>query len=265
MNILSEIIVRKRQRLEVAKLNMPEQQLRLQAEEVQRSLPSHSLSQAIAVNDGLNIIAEFKRRSPSRGFIREGAAATEIARSYEIGGAKAVSVLTEEDYFAGSLADLQEIRAAVGLPLLRKDFIVDPYQIYEAAAAGANAILLIVAALDDHDLLQLREIAENAVGLDALVEVHTREELKRAEDSGATLVGINNRDLHTFEVSIDTSFRLAAIAPRNAILVSESGLYQTSDLEALRDAGYNGFLIGESLMRSEKPNEALQALRGSGK
>jgi indole-3-glycerol phosphate synthase len=153
------------------------------------------------------------------------------------------------------------------LPVLRKDFVFDEYQIYESAAAGADAILLIVAALDDETLSRLRRVAEDQLGMDALVEVHTSEEMKRAVASGATLIGVNNRDLRTFEVSLQTSLSLAREAPSDALLISESGLRAPDDLRRLREAGYHGFLIGETLMRAENPEDALRnfvgaALRG---
>jgi indole-3-glycerol phosphate synthase len=173
-----------------------------------------------------------------------------------------MSVLTEEDYFAGSLDDLRQVKAVVDLPVLRKDFIVDEYQVYESAAAGADAILLIVAVLDDEELLRLRRLAEDELYMDALVEVHTSDEMKRAAACGAKLIGVNNRDLRTFEVSLDTSLRLAREAPAEAVLISESGLKNSDDLRCLYDAGYRGFLIGETLMRAEDPEQALRSFRG---
>jgi indole-3-glycerol phosphate synthase len=172
-----------------------------------------------------------------------------------------MSVLTEEDYFGGSLDDLRAVKNTVELPVLRKDFVFDEYQVYESAAAGADAVLLIVAALDDETLSRLRRLAEDDLGMDALVEVHSSEEMKRAVASGATLIGVNNRDLRTFEVSLDTSFALAREAPPEALLVSESGLHTADDLERLFAAGYRGFLIGELLMRSGNPEQALRKLR----
>ena len=245
MNVLSEIIAKKRERVREAKT---------------RANP-HAFRRALQ-NDGLNIIAEFKRRSPSKGMIREGAIPIEMARAYEAGGAAAMSVLTEEDYFAGSLDDLRQVKSTVALPVLRKDFIIDEYQVYESAAAGADAILLIVAALDDELLSRLRRLAEDELQMDALVEVHTSEEMKRAAACGAKLIGVNNRDLRTFEVSLDTSLRLAREAPPEALLVSESGLKNSADLLRLRDAGYQGFLIGETLMRADDPAAALRSFRG---
>jgi indole-3-glycerol phosphate synthase len=170
-------------------------------------------------------------------------------------------VLTEEDYFLGSLADLRAVRAAVELPLLRKDFIVAEWQVYESAAAGADALLLIVAALDDEQLLRLRRLAEDELRMDALVEVHTRAELYRAEACGAQIVGVNNRNLHTFTVNIETSVELIRARRTDALFVSESGLRSSSDLQRLRALGYNGFLIGETLMRADDAVATLRALR----
>lgn len=253
MNFLSEIIERKRERLELAKQTVP-----LGA--IERRSNPHRLRQAL-VRDGINIIAEFKRRSPSKGMIRVDADLKQIVTSYEAGGASAISILTEEDYFSGSLDDLRAARSAVELPLLRKDFIFDDYQVYESAAAGADAVLLIVAALDDQKLTSLRRLAEDELGIDALVEVHTREEMQRAVACGANLIGVNNRNLHTFEVSLETSISLAR--ETDAILISESGLRTAADLSRLHDAGYRGFLIGESLMRAEDPEAALRELMGT--
>lgn len=245
MNVLSEIVARKRERVREAKTRARQHAFR-----------------GVLGNDGINIIAEFKRRSPSKGMIREGANPIEIARAYEAGGAAAMSVLTEEDYFAGSLGDLRQVKATVDLPVLRKDFIVDEYQVYESAAAGADAILLIVAALDDESLARLRRLAEDELQMDALVEVHTSDEMKRAAACGAKLIGVNNRDLRTFEVSLDTSVSLSREAPADALLISESGLKSPDDLQRLHDAGYRGFLIGETLMRAEDPTAALRTFRG---
>ena len=244
MDLLREIISKKRERVAVAK----------------RVARPHALRNALG-REGINIIAEFKRRSPSKGIIRADANLSEIARGYEAGGAAAMSVLTEEDYFGGSLDDLRAVKNTVELPVLRKDFVFDEYQVYESAAAGADAVLLIVAALDDETLARLRGFAEDELGMDALVEVHSSEEMKRAVASGATLIGVNNRDLRTFEVSLDTSFALAREAPPEALLVSESGLHTADDLERLFAAGYRGFLIGEMLMRSGNPEQALRKLR----
>ena len=244
MDVLSEIIEKKRERVREAKM---------------RARP-HAFRTALRA-DGINIIAEFKRRSPSKGMIREGANPVEVARAYQAGGAAAMSVLTEEDYFAGSLDDLREVKSAVELPVLRKDFIVDEYQVYESAVAGADAILLIVAALEDESLFRLRMVAEDELGMDALVEVHTSDEMRRAAACGARLIGVNNRDLRTFAVSLETSISLAREAPSEALLISESGLKHAADLQRLYEAGYRGFLIGETLMRADDPAVALRSFR----
>ena len=259
MNILSEIIARKQQQLEAAKQLLAFETLRATAHGTRETATPHALRTALSANR-INIIAEFKRRSPSKGVIRSAADPSKIAGEYASGGAAAVSVLTEENYFDGSLDDLRAIRRAIRLPLLRKDFVFDEYQVHEAAAAGADAILLIVAALDDEKLSSLREIAEDKLGMDALVEVHDEAEMTRAAQCGAKLIGVNNRDLRTFEVSLETSLKLANDAPSNAVLISESGLKSTEDLLRLKAAGYRGFLIGESLMRAESPRQALTEL-----
>ena len=261
MNVLSEIIAKKRARVIAVQEAVPFAEARRQAHGVRRDAHPHALRRALR-GDGINIIAEFKRRSPSKGTIRAEANLRESVRSYEAGGAVALSVLTEEDYFDGSLDDLCSAKSSVKLPVLRKDFVFEDYQVYESAAAGADAILLIVAALDDETLSHLRELAEDELKLDALVEVHTSDEMQRAKAAGATLIGVNNRDLRTFTVSLDTSLSLAREAPPGALLISESGIHSSSDLHRLRDAGYHGFLIGETLMRADNPEAALRNLRG---
>jgi indole-3-glycerol phosphate synthase len=259
VNVLSEIIGKKRERVAAAKK-------RVMLPELPRRESPHALRAALRA-EGINIIAEFKRRSPSKGVIRADANLSQMVESYEAGGAVGISVLTEEDYFDGSLDDLKTVKTTVDLPVLRKDFVFDKYQVYESAAAGADAILLIVAALDDEMLSQLRRVAEDELGIDALVEVHSSQEMKRAVASGATLIGVNNRDLRTFEVSLDTSLSLAREAPSDALLLSESGLRGPDELRLLREAGYHGFLIGETLMRADNPEDTLRnfvgaALRG---
>jgi indole-3-glycerol phosphate synthase len=258
MNFLSTIIDQKRQRVETAKLSVSPDVLQATARGVRDKAIPHALLGALKVESRINIIAEFKRKSPSRGEIRRNADPSIIAKAYEAAGASAVSVLTEEGYFDGSLDDLRSVRQAISLPILRKDFIFEQYQVYESAAAGADAILLIVAALDDESLRRLRHTAEDELGLDALVEVHTREEMGRATNSGAKLIGVNNRNLETFEVSLDTSARLAPMGEDNALLISESGIESADDIQLLYDLGYRGFLIGESVMRAADPGEALK-------
>lgn len=215
---------------------------------------------ALADESRVQIIAEFKRASPSKGVIHAGASAGETARRYEAGGAAALSVLTEEDFFNGSLTDLVEAKRSCALPVLRKDFIVEPFQVYEAAEAGADALLLIVAALSDDALKDLRSLTEDVLGMDALVEVHTAEEMRRAGAAGATLIGVNNRDLRTFQVSLDVSADLAQIAPPDTTLVSESGLRDSADIRFLRGHGFRAFLIGETLMRAGRPEDVLREL-----
>jgi indole-3-glycerol phosphate synthase len=260
MDVLSKILARKRERVEQAKREVSLERLRNDAVAKRADSTPHALRRALQA-DGINIIAEFKRRSPSKGVIRADADLPSIVSSYQAGGAVALSVLTEEDYFDGSLADLRSAKSSVDLPVLRKDFLFDEYQVFESAAAGADAILLIVAALEDQQLDSLRRLAEDELGMDALVEVHNSEEMDRAAGCGARLVGVNNRNLRTFEVTLETSIQLAARASRDAVLVSESGLSQSADLRKLREHGFDGFLIGESLMRSADPEAALRDLR----
>ena len=214
--------------------------------------------QALSAHD-FNVIAECKRRSPSRGVLRPDYHPARLARAYEEAGAVAVSVLTESAFFDGALEHLTQVRAAVRLPLLRKDFVVSEYQIFEARAAGADAVLLIVAALDDHALRTLHQVA-NDQGLAVLVEVHDAEELSRALDAGAEIVGVNNRNLRTLEVDLEASRVLISKVPETVISVAESGLRTGADLATLRRTGYDAFLIGESLMSHDEPGQALRAL-----
>jgi indole-3-glycerol phosphate synthase len=261
MDFLAEIIGLKRERLRASMSDARAvDELRERARERRETAKPHALSAAVKNDLRVNIIAEIKRASPSKGTIRADAEPARIAQQYEAGGAVAISVLTEEDRFRGSLDDLRAVRRVVGLPLLRKDFIFDEFQLYESADAGADALLLIVAALDDERLARLLHITEEVLHMDALVEVHTREELETAHACGATLIGVNNRDLRSFEVSLNTSVELAHDAPPGLSLVSESGLRTGSDLRRLRALGYQGFLIGETLMRAARPSTALREL-----
>jgi indole-3-glycerol phosphate synthase len=213
----------------------------------------------LRVEDRFNVIAECKRRSPSKGVLAPIYDPVAIARQYEAGGAAAISVLTEPTFFDGSLEHLAAVRQSVSLPLLRKDFIVDEYQLFEARANGADAILLIVAALDQMSLVQLQQRAWD-LGLAALVEVHDEEELTRAIDAGARVIGVNNRNLRTLAVDQDASYRLAARMPAQVAAVSESGLQTRDDLERLSAAGYHAFLIGERFMKDANPATAIRAL-----
>ena len=216
---------------------------------------------ALARPRQVNVIAECKRRSPSRGVLSADYDPVKIAKQYEQGGAAAISVLTEPTFFDGSLDHLSAIRTAVDLPLLRKDFIVDDYQLFEARAAGADAVLLIVAALEQADMIRLQLRAQE-LSVATLVEVHDEEELSRAIDSGADLIGVNNRNLRSLTVDVDASFRLAARMPRDVTAVSESGLRSRSDLEKLTAAGYHAFLIGERFMTDPEPARAICELIG---
>ena len=263
-DFLSKIIEQKGRRLSEAKAARPLEEVRAAALAVRADARRHAFRHALEDVGRVNVIAEFKRASPSKGEIRAGASVAETVRAYERGGAAAVSVLTEEDYFRGSLGDLREAKASALLPVLRKDFVFDEYQVFESAAAGADALLLIVAALDDDTLARLLRLTEEELGMDALVEVHTAGELERALAAGARVVGVNNRDLRTFEVSLETSIELAARAPAGTLLVSESGLRGAGDIDRLRARGFRAFLVGETLMRSEDPEVALRHLAGAG-
>jgi indole-3-glycerol phosphate synthase len=258
-NFLSEILAKKREVLAQIQSESSNSRFREHAVEVRRTAVPHRLLQALKSElPRPKIIAEFKRRSPSAGIIRANVSAYEVARRYERGGACAISVLTDEAHFGGSIADLRAVRSSTNLPILRKDFIIDAIQIYEAAIAGADAVLLIVAAMDDALLGELRQVAEDKLGLDALVEIHTSGELRRALNAGAKIIGVNNRDLQTFQVSLETSERLIAKASHDRIMVSESGLQSAESLRRLHALGFHGFLIGETLMRAPDPENALR-------
>ena len=205
------------------------------------------------------VIAEVKKASPSKGVIRPDFRPADIAVSYEFGGAACLSVLTDVDFFQGADDYLRQARDACTLPVLRKDFTVDPYQVYEARALGADCILLIVAALDDGQLVDLSGLAMQ-LGMDVLVEVHDIDELERALQVPVPLVGINNRNLRTFEVSLDTTLAMKDAVPKDRLLVTESGIVVPEDVATMRDAGVNAFLVGETFMRAEEPGEALRQL-----
>jgi indole-3-glycerol phosphate synthase len=256
-DLLLAIVAATRRITEVRRAQLPSSSLERSAAE--KSPRGAAFEAALGMPDRVNIIAECKRRSPSRGVLAAQYDPVAIATQYEAGGAVAVSVLTEPTFFDGALAHLTAVREHVGLPVLRKDFIVDEYQLLEARAAGADAVLLIVAALEQRDLIDLRQRAD-ALGLAALVEVHDDEELSRAVDCGARLVGVNNRNLRTLAVDVDASDRLAARMPSSVIGVSESGLQTRADLERLAAAGYKAFLIGERFMTAPQPAQAIQEL-----
>ena len=255
---LTEILELKKKRLEIAKQKRDFDGLKKSAITKRETEEKFHLQKALR-EDRVNIIAEIKRASPSKGVINDKIDVAETARNYENGGACAISVLTEEDKFCGSLEDLKTARSSVEIPILRKDFIFDEFQIYEAADAGADVILLIVAMLDDEVLQKLYAVAEN-LGIDVLVEVHTLEELERAKSLGAKIIGVNNRDLHSFKVSLDISRELIKHAPENALMIAESGITMREEILELRQLGFRGFLIGETLMRSGNVGEELKKL-----
>ena len=212
--------------------------------------------------DGCSLIAEIKTASPSKGLIREGIDVLDIAHIYEDNGASCMSILTDEKYFKGNLDRLKRVREVTSIPLLRKDFIIDPYQIYEARAAGADAILLIVACLGDDELLDFIEVA-SLLGLDCLVEVHDREELRRAETLNTTLIGINNRNLKTFETRLSVTGELAKYVPGHVLLVSESGINSADDVRAVHSMGAGAVLVGEAIMREHDMAAKMKELAGA--
>jgi len=252
--ILAEIVQHKKH--EVAELQARAGMIEQEA--YHRKSPPRPFAQALRAMPPA-IIAEIKKASPSKGLLQPDFHPAFIAHAYEDGGAACVSVLTDKHHFQGSLHDLEAARAAVTVPILRKDFTVDRLQIFEAAAHGADAILLIAALLEVEELQTFRELA-SSLHLASLIEVHNQEELAKAVDSGAEIIGVNNRDLDTFEVSLDTSLRLSYLMPSGVIRVSESGIYTRAHIELLREAGFEAFLIGESLMRSKDPSAALKDL-----
>jgi indole-3-glycerol phosphate synthase len=254
-DILSQIVARRRERLAEARRLRPLPALRAEAQP--RGAP-HRFVAALR-RDAINVIAEVKRRSPSKGVIREDFNPVTIARNYAANGAAAISVLTEEDFFDGSLDHLRAVRAATDVPLLRKDFVFDEYQIYEALDAGADAVLLIAAMLDGPHLNDLMQAAYG-LGLDVLVEVHGRDEADKVLAYDVRLLGVNNRNLRTFHTTLDTSLELARALPPALTLVSESGIRARADIDRLRAAGFHAFLIGEELMRAADEGAALKAL-----
>lgn len=253
--MLDEIIAARRLDVATAKREVPRRVLET---EPAYAAPRRAFAAALRAQP-VAVIAEIKKASPSKGLIRADFDAAAIARAYASAGAAALSVLTETRYFQGQARDLVAARAAVALPLLRKDFIVDEYQLVEARAWGADAALLIVAALERRELRDLHA-AGRALGLELLVEAHTEEEIACALEVGATLIGVNNRDLRTFATSLETAERLRPGIPPSAIAVAESGIATPADLVRLRRAGYAAFLVGESLMRARDPAAALRAL-----
>jgi indole-3-glycerol phosphate synthase len=260
-DLLATIVAATRRTTEVRAEREPLARLseRAEAAVAAERTPRASFFDALSRRDGLNVIAECKRRSPSKGVLRAEYDPVRIARGYEAAGAAAISCLTEPTFFDGSLEHLTDVHAAVKLPILRKDFIVSEYQIVEAKAAGASAILLIVAALTPKELETLFDLA-SAIGLDVLTEVHDGDELAIAADAGANIIGVNNRNLRTLEVDVKASETLIAKMPKGVVAVSESGLRTADDLIRLRGLGYQAFLVGERFMTTADPGAALKEL-----
>ena len=252
---LDELVGATREALHRRKRERPLAELEAEAGAVPEGRP---FAEALS-RPGTSLIAEHKRRSPSAGTIREGASCGEVVSAYERGGAAALSVLTEEAHFGGNLADLREARVATELPILRKDFTIDPYQLYEAKAAGADAVLLVVRAMSQAELAQLYREA-HALDLDAVVEIHTEEELDGALEIDADVLGINNRDLEDFSVDIQRTFDLLADIPAGKVVVSESGIKSRNQIEELEQVGVDAVLIGEVLMRASDPEAAVREL-----
>lgn len=249
---MSEILTLKKQRVDVAKKDFA-----FDDGLIKKKTSDYLLRKALS-SPGINIIAEIKRASPSKGIINGSVDVEKLAIEYKNCGACAISVLTEEDKFLGSIVDLKKVREVVDLPILRKDFIFDDFQVYESKQAGADAILLIVAMLDKARLKELYQLADS-LGMDVLVEVHTFEEMMIAVEIEAKIIGINNRNLRSFEVSLDVSKNLIRHAPKEVLMVSESGISRKEEILELRSMGFSGFLIGEALMKSENLKESLRS------
>jgi indole-3-glycerol phosphate synthase len=256
-NILDRIVEARRASVAHRKRVLPDVALKMVVEK--KVAPPRDFLGALARPGKINIISELKKASPSRGVIREEYAPAVLAGSLEEAGAAALSVLTEEDFFSGSLGDLKEASRVTRIPILRKDFIVDPWQVWETRAAGADSFLLIAAVLNDAELRDLLELGRT-LKMEALAEVHSRDELERVLDAGARIIGVNNRDLRDFQVHLETSLSLVEAIPERCIAVSESGLRTYDDLARLQGAGFDAFLIGEQVMQSADPAAALRAL-----
>ncbi|MBS4039818.1 MAG: indole-3-glycerol phosphate synthase TrpC [Flavobacteriales bacterium] len=256
--ILDKIVAYKRKKIEVEKQQLPIDLLLKQLENIEEP---RNFKKALKKEKGLSIIAEVKKASPSKGIIREDFRPLEIVNLYNENKVEAISVLTEDKFFLGSPQYLKDIKNSTYLPLLRKDFIIDSYQIYQTKALGADVILLIAAILTQKQLIDFQKLAVQ-VGLHCLVEVHTREELEVVLETEADIIGINNRNLQTFETTLETTRELIEMIPRDKIVISESGIHGRGDMKYLADLGVDGVLIGEGLMRASSIGEKLRELRG---
>ena len=256
--ILDEILAQTRRAVAAARGKLPLAKLE---EKLALAPPARDFCAAIRGKPGLACIAEFKRRSPSKGWINRDADSAVVASAYQAAGAAAISVLTDSPFFGGSLDDLRRARAAVDIPVLRKDFVVDTYQVTEARAAGADALLLIVSALPQEDLVGL--LAEvRRLGMQALVETHDRHEVERALAAGARVIGVNHRDLHTFKLDMTLATSMRPLVPSDRLLVAESGIRTADDVRRMQEAGIDAALVGESLMCDPDPGSALRRVWG---
>ncbi len=261
MNILQQIVEHKKQEIAEAKNQLPESELCGQEFFYRERRPFFNRLEMPGAT-GINVIAEIKRASPSRGIIRPDLDVVKYASDYELGGASALSVLTDSLYFKGSVEDLKKVRKTTSLPVLRKDFIISSYQIYESFAMGADAVLLIVRILSSMQLKDYIDLCAK-IGMDVLVETHSKEDIEAAVSAGAKLIGINNRNLSSFETDVETSARLASILTPDQIAVAESGIKSREDIEKLMNAGIRNFLIGESLVRAPDARAFLRVLLGA--
>jgi len=256
-SILQNIIKEKKERIEAIKKTVPIEELKAKAASAPKRI---SFKKALESKNNINIIAEIKKATPALGVIAKDFDPAIISKEYEKGGAAAISVLTEEKYFLGDLSHISIVRESTKLPILNKDFILDPYQIYQGFLAGADAVLLIAVILDHGTLKEFLKLSKS-LGMDSLVEIHTEEELKKALGSGADIIGINNRNLDTFEIDLETSKKLYPKVPAGKITIAESGIKTSKDIKELNEIGINSFLIGNSLMISRNIVETLKSLR----
>jgi len=257
-DVLKEIVQKKKEKILLAKQSLPEEELRVR---IQGLAPARTFLEAINKPRTISLIAEIKKQSPSRGVIRENFNLQEIAKTYQDAGVQAISILTEEDYFGGNLSYLDEVKSLVTPPILRKDFILEPYQIFESRAYGADAILLIADLLTRDQITEFMQIADN-LGLDYIVEVHTEKELKKVLNLKVPIVGINNRDLHTLEVDFKTTEKLFPLIPKDNVVVVESGIKTHQDVLFLKILGVSAVLIGEAFMEAQDLKNKIEDIMG---